>query len=155
MDAANGVQVSETARIEWKRDAEYVEYEHRTPYSYFHHFYPMGTMKGTLEAMNARAAANSYAAISKGELLRWIGIRLYMTLEPRRGGIPAYWNVGRHPETCALGADVGALAHMTRHRFEQIQQCLSFAPLIDAQLPPDVSSAYRGLYGVLRLTCSA
>jgi hypothetical protein len=99
----------------------------------------METMKETLEAMNEKARAASYASITKGEFLKWLGIRLYMTLEPRKGGIAVYWMKGRCSTTSFLGADMESFAKMTRHRFEEIQSCISFQPLRDSTLASDVS----------------
>jgi hypothetical protein len=39
-----------------------------------------------------------------------------------------------------MGADVDALAQMTRHRYEEIQQCVSFALLTGSKLSTDVIS---------------
>ena len=31
------------------------------------------------------------APLSKGELIKWLGFRLVMAVEPKRGPLPAYW----------------------------------------------------------------
>jgi hypothetical protein len=54
-----------------------------------------------------------------------------------------------------MGADVEAHAQMTRHRFEEFQKCLSFAPLTGPQLSTDVSCvgsvSYLGIFLFFRL----
>ncbi|KAL5492030.1 hypothetical protein EMCRGX_G017418 [Ephydatia muelleri] len=71
-------------------------------------------------------ARNSLPPLGKGEFIKYLGLQLAMTCEPKRGPIPVYWQVGDEPGSVYTGADFGGRFGMTRHRFQDIANCFSF-----------------------------
>eukprot|EP00731_Ephydatia_muelleri_P014220 Em0007g1530a len=75
------------------------------------------------------AVANGISqCVSKGEFLKFLGLRLAMACEPRRGPISVYWETGSEAGAVYTGADFGSRFKMSRHRFQDIQNVFSFAP---------------------------
>ena len=66
------------------------------------------------------------APINIGILFQWLGIKLAMVLEPRRGPSSIYWNVQDSEETIYTAANFGQRFKMTKNRYETILQCLTF-----------------------------
>jgi hypothetical protein len=54
---------------------------------YFYLMYPMQTVPFMLEFTNKRLKSNNFGTIDEGKFFRWLGIRLLMTLEPRKGDL--------------------------------------------------------------------
>ncbi|KAL5467723.1 hypothetical protein EMCRGX_G031988 [Ephydatia muelleri] len=136
-DPAVHDKFTQETRIKWNQVEQLKSIQDRTEIDYFFHFYPMQTVQQTLNCMGERLARKRYNPISKGEFFKWLGIRLAMTIEPRRGGIQAYWKEGEDPHTFSLGASMGSRAKMSRHRFEEIQECLAFCSMHDGIAPED------------------
>ena len=144
-DPAVHDKFTQETRIKWNQVEQLKSIQDRTEIDYFFHFYPMQTVQQTLNCMGERLARKRYNPISKGEFFKWLGIRLAMTIEPRRGGIQAYWKEGEDPHTFSLGASMGSRAKMSRHRFEEIQECLAFCSMHDGIAPEDVSVHFSSL----------
>ncbi|KUF85147.1 hypothetical protein AM587_10003738 [Phytophthora nicotianae] len=62
-----------------------------------------------------------HGVIGRGEFFRWIGIRLAMTLEPRRGPVTVYWNSSVPKGSVGTAANFGQLYGMTCRTFQNIQ----------------------------------
>ena len=63
--------------------------------------------------------------LPKVNFLSILGLQLAMACEPKRGSIAAYWDKDLQPGTIYSGASFGERFGMSRHRFENITQCLS------------------------------
>ena len=68
---------------------------------------------------------HSYIPLTKGEFFKYLGLRLAMACEPKRGAIPVYWDEGLQPGTIYSGGSFGERFGMSSYRFENITQCLS------------------------------
>ena len=82
-------------------------------------------------------ACKRYNPITTGEFFKWLGISLAMTIEPRQGGIQAYRKEGEDSHTFSLGASMVSMAKMSRHCFEELQECLAFCSMHDGIAPKD------------------
>ena len=58
---------------------------------YFYLMFPMDSIPSILDYTNTILLAKKKAPLSKRELIKWLGIRLVMAVEPRRGPLPTYW----------------------------------------------------------------
>ena len=65
-------------------------------------------------------------AIIEGEYWRWLGIRLVMVIEPRKGGVAKFWEETPRPNTVYLPGRFGERFRMSRQRFQDIERCLCF-----------------------------
>ncbi|GMF64912.1 unnamed protein product [Phytophthora lilii] len=63
----------------------------RTVAKYFYLMYPMQTVNTMLRLTNENLSTHGHRCIGQGDWFRWIGIRLAMALEPRRGPSRVYW----------------------------------------------------------------
>ena len=93
----------------------------------------MTKVQNILDYTNVQIAASNYpehnkGELSKGELFKWIGIRLAMTLTPLRGGVDSYFEVGSEEGTVYQGGNYGARFGMSKARFKCIMAALSFGP---------------------------
>ncbi len=112
----------------------------RRPIDYFKQFYPMRTLGLTLQSVNQRMAAKNYSPpLEVDEFFRFLGIRLIMALEPRRGGYSAYWKNHNVSKQAFSIFDMEALSGMRLHRFEQILECVAFCDIHDGMTENDVS----------------
>ena len=92
---------------------------------------------------NLNMVRNSLPPHGKVEFIKYLGLRLAMTFEPRRGPIPVYWQVGDEPGWVSItSADFGGQFGMTRHRFQDITNCFSFTVPCDDVGANDVSGTY-------------
>ena len=91
---------------------------------YFYLMFPMDSIPSILEYTNINLLAKKKAPLTKGEMIKWLGIRLAMAVEPRRGPLPTYWKSER---------DVGVVSTaegrfgMKLSRFTNISSCLQLA----------------------------
>ncbi|GMF35412.1 unnamed protein product [Phytophthora fragariaefolia] len=83
LDQAAHMQSYQTA-FRWPALLELGE---RTFVKYFYLMYPMSSVPSTIENRNNNLRVPNYRTISEGEQFRWIGIRLAMAMEPRRGSL--------------------------------------------------------------------
>ena len=80
------------------------------------------------ECMNAKGKQH----VSKGEFIKWLGLRVAMAAEPRQGSINVYWQYSFEEGTVFSPADYGTRFGMSRHHFQDITSALNFAPLKSA-----------------------
>ena len=92
-----------------------------------------------LMCTNLNMARKNLHPLGKGEFIKYLGLRLAMTCEPKRGPIPVYWQVGDEPGSIYTGADFGGRFGMTRHWFQDIKNCFSFTVPRDDVGADDVS----------------
>ncbi|KAF4136960.1 Transposase IS4, partial [Phytophthora infestans] len=95
--------------------------------SYFYLMYPMGSLQTTIQETNTLLVERRQGVIGRGEFFRWIGSRLAMTLEPRRGPLTVYWNASVPERSVGTAANFGQLYGMTCRTFQNIQSALRFA----------------------------
>ena len=95
-----------------------------------------------LMCTNLNMARKNLPLLGKGEFIKYLGLRLAMTCELKRGPIPVYWQVGDEPGSVYTGADCSGRFGMTRHRFQDITNCFSFTVPHDGVGADDVSELY-------------
>ena len=117
-----------SARFWWPQALTMVDVKKEIDYLY--QLYPMKGLNQMLAYTNANLHSNGHVLLTRGELSKYLGLRLAMVCERKRGSITIYWEQGVQPSgTVYTGADFGGRFGMTRHRFQNIHvtQCLSFA----------------------------
>jgi hypothetical protein len=127
VDPTASKRYKRNARIRWDVVAELKSIDERTPIDYFWHFFPMEAMKECVEATNAVLDGyGNYKPVDMGELYEWLGIRLYMCIEPRKGDVDEFWKDGRKDGSVYLGGSLKSLTQMSQHRWKLIRMCLKF-----------------------------
>lgn len=115
------------ARISWPNS--FNNNGHKSFFDYFRLVFSMDMIKTAVRGINSKltkVSNNEKKLISCGEFVRFIGIRLAMTAEPRRGSIDTYWESKQRKGSIYTPADFGNRFGMTRHRFQEITSCLYF-----------------------------
>ncbi|GMF65594.1 unnamed protein product [Phytophthora lilii] len=102
----------------------------KTLAKYFYLMYPMSTLRNTMSSTNYNLQKKQYRRINVGDWFKWIGIRLAMAFEPRRGPLPTYWDHASQDGSVSTAANFGQRFGMTRHCFEQLLSCMSFGKSI-------------------------
>ena len=79
---------------------------------------------------------------TKGDLLRYLGIRHAMTVEHRKGGLREYWKTDadyKAPDiqTVRTPGNYKQRFGMSRHRFEDLESALRLTPPEDPHLAPE------------------
>ena len=87
---------------------------------------------------NAILAEEKKSPVSKGELLKFLGLRLAMAADSKRGGVPTYFQQTQEEGTIYTPPDYGNRFHMSRHRFQDISSSLRLAPPADPSHGPVV-----------------
>eukprot|EP00731_Ephydatia_muelleri_P012969 Em0007g279a len=123
IDPSIGQRYHSNARFHWPN---LVDQHQKTNADYFMLFYPMRGLSNMLMCTNLNMARKNLPPLGKGEFIKYLGLQLAMTCEPKRGPIPVYWQVGDEPGSVYTGADFGGRFGMTRHRFQDITNCFSF-----------------------------
>ena len=59
----------------------------------------MQTVSQTLDFTNAQLMYQQHRAFSKGEFLKWLGIRLAMIAEPKQGSLNVHWKTAQEQGT--------------------------------------------------------
>jgi len=120
-------QYTNSTRIKWPEGAQLKEPADREPSDYFYLLFPDELLKFMLTFTNERMMRKGYRIpIEKAELLKWLGIRLGMALEPLKGGAPAYWKESVDDGVFSRGGDFLKRTGMTFNRFKIIADNLSF-----------------------------
>ena len=109
-----------TARFRWPKAQRGIGTKKEV--DYFYQFYPVRGIGKTLEYTYVNMLTHSYIPLTKGEFFKYLGLRLAMACEPKRGAIPVHWDEGLKPGTIYSGASFGERFGMSRHRFEIITQ---------------------------------
>ncbi|DBA02317.1 TPA: hypothetical protein N0F65_006192 [Lagenidium giganteum] len=111
------------AGLRWPTD---LQLGSKDPIKYFYLTYPMETLSSTVTFTNAVLLQKHKLAMTQGEFLRWLGIRIAMAYDPCKGGIKAYWKTADDEDGVGRARDFGSRFHMSRHRFEHILYALTF-----------------------------
>ena len=115
------------ARICWKGYEQLKTFDDRIALDYFWHFFPVEFMNKVVEATNVRLNELGYRKeMDLAELYEWLGIRLYMSIEPRKGDVEEFWKEGREDGSVYLGGSLRQLTNMTSHRWKLIRTALKF-----------------------------
>ena len=127
IDPASDTRFKLDARILYSEEEELTALQDRGPSFYFYHFFPMKTIPKILDATNGLMKERyGYGNISKGELVKWFGIQLAMCIEPRRGGVDAYFDPMHKDGSSYTGADMAKRFEMNKARYMKIRECLRF-----------------------------
>jgi hypothetical protein len=100
---------------------------------YFYLLFPMGFLPELLTQTNLIIQDSAYPNylkynLTRGELFKWLGIKLAMILSPLRGGIDAYFASENEIGTVYEAGNFGKRFKMSKGRFKIIQESLRFAP---------------------------
>ena len=87
--------------------------------------WPTNTIEEMLHETNKRLG-DKRKTLTKGEFFKWLGIRLAMACEPRRGPIDVYWKEEYEVGSVFSPPCYNSRFNMTRHRFQEITQYLTF-----------------------------
>ncbi|KAJ8535180.1 hypothetical protein ON010_g13558 [Phytophthora cinnamomi] len=107
----------------------------RTLAKYFYLMYPMPTLPSAMSSTNRNLQKKQCRCINAGDWFKWIGIRLAMAFEPRRGPLPTYWEHRSQDGGVDTAAKFGQWFGMTMHCFEEILSCMAFGESIAANDP--------------------
>ncbi|DAZ96673.1 TPA: hypothetical protein N0F65_009236 [Lagenidium giganteum] len=97
--------------------------------------FPMHFVTTVLQHSNDKLSRQGFRTFQEGDLFRWLGIRLEMTIEPRRGDVKVYWERQAREGSIATSANYRERFGMGRHCFEHILHALSFADELPAPDP--------------------
>ena len=89
--------------------------------------FPMDSIPSILDYTNINLLAKKKAPLSKGELIKWLGIRLAMAVEPRRGPLPTYWKSESDAGVVSTAANYEGHFGMKLSRSTYINSCLQLA----------------------------
>ena len=91
---------------------------------YFYLIFPMDSIPSILDYTNINLLAKKKAPLSKGELIKWLRIRLAMAVEPRWGPLPTYWKSESDAGVVSTAANYEGRFGMKLSRFIDINSCL-------------------------------
>ena len=100
---------------------------------YFYLVFPMIFISPILIWTNEVLASSNYPVnvrvpVTKGEFIRWIGIRLCMVITPLRGGLDSYFATEAAEGSVYEPGNYGKRFKMSKNRFKAIQESLRFGP---------------------------
>lgn len=114
-------------RIMWTQREELKSPQEREPADYFYKFFPPKLVTLMIEMTNARLVDKRIRNVAtRGEMYKWLGIRLAMALEPCKGGSQAYWSKTDDEGKFSRGANFEERTSMTYNRFRDIAENLAF-----------------------------
>jgi len=87
--------------------------------------FPCDVLPDLIKFTNENLTKNGGAISTKGELIRWLGIRLAMAVQSRRGDTADYWQKTQQPGYVSVPPNFGKLTNMSRHRFQLLTSCLA------------------------------
>ena len=127
VDPALTTRFNHDARVVYNEVEGLVAHTERGPSFYFYHFFPMKAIPTMLAATNhLMKERHGVGTISKGELIKWFGVQLAMCIEPRRGGVDAYFDPMEKDGTTFTGANMAKRFQMSKRRYQKIKECLRF-----------------------------
>ncbi|EEY59515.1 uncharacterized protein PITG_12071 [Phytophthora infestans T30-4] len=89
--------------------------------------YPWSAIQSTIKHTNDKLAARRQRTIPEGDLFRFLGVRLAIAVEPRRGALRTYWEKDILEDFVGAPPNFGERFGVSRHTFEPISGALSFA----------------------------
>ncbi|KAL5475280.1 hypothetical protein EMCRGX_G027361 [Ephydatia muelleri] len=139
-------------QLKWGTTLESVE--KRMEY-YFYFMFPMDSIPSILEYTNINLLTKKKAPLTKGEIIKWLGIRLAMAVEPRRGPLPTYWKSESDVGVVSTAANYEGRFGMKLSRFTDISSCLQLAqepkpqPVKPEGVGCELKSAADGMSGII------
>jgi hypothetical protein len=119
-------------------------HDERSLEAMFYRLFPMQVLDIMVNATNDEIIRRRLGArVTKGELLKAIGMRLAMTLEPRRGGLEAFFTNGAQEGTTFTNANYAERFKMSFVRFKNIWQAFRLTAPRDIALQPVRSFCYN------------
>ena len=115
------------AGFNWQ-DAILREIPIKSPENYFYLMFPMTELQGILEHTN-RLLTILYprsSQVSKGEFIKWLGIRLQACLENVAGNFEDNWSTAADSNTLMRAGSFGERFGMSRDRWRNIREALRF-----------------------------
>ncbi len=109
------------ARFRWPLALQALE---NNPFKYFLLFWSNNVMNDIVTFTSEHLVSSGFRPLTKGELYKWMGIRVYMAINPIRGDIKKYWNENKESESMYVAHNLKQSTGMSRHRFENITSCL-------------------------------
>jgi hypothetical protein len=95
----------------------------KTPMQYFQLMFPMGELNAIIRCTNIQLAAKNHSPITKKLFLRFLGIRLAMSLRPQPGNkVEDYWNSAFDGDTIFESPDFGRKYQMSYSLFRKINE---------------------------------
>ncbi len=123
-------------KFHWQSVFGNVEDTSKSIWNYFQLMFPMDhletivseTNKGLIDLKVQYPNISSCEDISVGELLKYFGIRLLISLLRSHESIKMYWSVESEDDTVLKGGCFNEKYGMSRQRFENIESALAFGP---------------------------
>ncbi len=104
----------------------------KNPFDYFHLFWDKAALEAMVRHTSENLQEEKKAPLSKGELLKYFGVRLYMSINPIRGSLDRYWDKNTESESSlSIAHNVGERLGMSLSRFNLITKCLSMVDEAD------------------------
>jgi hypothetical protein len=152
MQAPKDLYTHDDGTYETKLKKEMIQH-FETASSSFFAYLPLAFWKIVVEQTNMKAKETKCAAITLDELIKFLGILFYMTLNVK-GEYSNYW--GDQVESKILGVDhPGLESVMAKKRFQHIRKYLCFRyDVSPAQLKKDPAARIRPLINMLKSTTS-
>lgn len=96
-------------------------------YDYFEKFFPQTSLIDAVYHTNVELRKGRHGKeTTLGELVKYLGLRLHMTLEPIKGGIDMYFCKKRSVDNVLKGKDFESEYGMSKSRFLRLSTCLRF-----------------------------
>jgi len=98
---------------------------------YFYLLFPMGFLRNAIVLYTSdNLVVKGKQGTTIGEMIKFFGITLSMSLEPCRGGVEAFWDEGLDLNgTIYQKKQYKTRFGMTRHRFQDLRSCLAMGPI--------------------------
>jgi hypothetical protein len=104
----------------------------KAPFDYFLLFWDKAVLETMVRHTSDNLQTENKAPLSKGELLKYFGIRLYMSINPIRGSLDRYWAKNTEIDSPLwIAHNVGERLKMSLSRFNLITKCLSMVDEAD------------------------
>jgi hypothetical protein len=117
----------DVCRVNWNGTEMQTPASSRSPFFYFQKSFPMDYLQKIEEYTNKELRSiyqnANPALLADGELLHVIGIRLAMTLDPKKGGLDIHWDqYDEDVEGVILGGDYKKRFGTSKSRFQKVFQ---------------------------------
>ena len=113
--------------LKWPQIIENTE---KIPFDYFHLLFPMSKIKDIIETTNQQLESMDVVTkITVGEFLKYLGIRLAMSLSSTVGGYREHWKTTAVDNSTRIPENYSKRFGMSLKRFEKITQALRLEPL--------------------------
>ena len=112
--------------IRWTREED--RNDNKCECDYFIKFFGLHSLQSVVNYTNQVMESSKYREISFDELLKYLGIRLHMALELKRGGVKSYFSSIPVPNSVLQPMDFEKLHSMTHDRFRRINTAFRVTP---------------------------